>query len=160
MKLNAPRCLASLFLASCLLAACAGPRAKRLDARRYPPRPSIYPIEIFVGQVIEPHREIAILESGAYSADVDSARLGQIEELKKKARRLGADAVQDVRVLPKKVKGYTIDERTPFPSWKQGDYSLYFMRGTAIIYESSLPGAVTDGVASTSPSGPPSATPR
>ncbi len=89
-----------------------------------------------------PYREVAVIESTAFPYDDDETRLKQIEELKRKARRLGADAVQEMRILTKDIKGFTVDERTPFPSWRQGDYELFFMRGKAIVYESSMPGSV------------------
>jgi uncharacterized protein YbjQ (UPF0145 family) len=135
------RSLSLLFLAA-LLAGCSGPRMKQLSDADYERRPSIYPIEVYTNEVSQPYREIAIIESSAYADDTDDSRVLQLEELKKKARGLGADAVQDVRVLSKRVKGFTTDERTPFPSVRQGEYPTYFMRGTAIIFESSLPGSV------------------
>lgn len=136
--------LAAIALCA-LVSACAGPRMKRLDTAEYPRRPSIYPIEVYSGQVNQSYRDIAIIESTAYADDTDPNRVAQIEELKKKARRLGADAIQQIRVLTKQVKGFTADERTPFPSVKQGSFPLYFMRAEAIIFESSLPGSVARG---------------
>lgn len=133
----------SIALSACLaLSACSGPRMKSLTTADYDRRPSIYPIEVFTNEVSQPYREIAIIETSAYADDTDESRILQLEELRKKARTLGADAVQDVRVLTKRVKGFTADERTPFPSVRQGEYPTYFMRGTAIIFESSLPGSV------------------
>jgi len=125
---------------------------KRLDPTAYKRRPSIYPVEIYVGQVELPHREIAVIDSSGYPDDDDATRVRQLEELRQRARGLGADAVQDVRLMTKRVRGYTIDERTPFPALKQGRYPLYFMRGTAIVYETSLPGAVAEGRGFTLPS--------
>jgi hypothetical protein len=115
-----------------------GPRMKWLTEERYPPRPSIYPIEIFAGQVQRPHREIALIESRAYDIDDVYTREAQLEQLQEKARELGADAVDNLRILAKRVHGYTIDERAPAPAFKQGEYPLFFMRGRAIIYEASL----------------------
>ena len=136
---------AAFALAFGALAGCTGPRTLKIDKEDFPRRPSIFPIEIYVGETNQPHREIAVIESSAYADDEEDTRERQIDELKTRARKMGADAVQEVRVLTKKVSGYTIDERTPFPSWKQGDYVLYFIRGTAVIFESSLPGAVAEG---------------
>ena len=134
-----------LSLCALGLSACAGPRMVLLDDQEYPPRPSIYPIEVFDGKVIEAHREIAVIESTGYPDDTDETLLRQLEEMKRKVRKLGGDAIQDIRLLNKEISGFTIDERTPFPSWKQGEYPLYFLRGTAIIYEAGLPGAVSEG---------------
>lgn len=125
--------------------ACGGPRSLRLDPTLYPRRPRIYPIEIYDGEVDQPHREIEIIESSASTGDDDRTRVEQVEELRRHARRVGADALENIRILVKEVKGYSFDERTPFPAWKQGEFPLYFMRATAIIYESSLPGSVAEG---------------
>lgn len=136
---------ALLLLASFALVACGGPRSKILDEGKYRARPRTYPIDIYVGKVLESHREIAIIDSTGYPTDNEASRKKEIEELKRKARAMGGDAIHDVRLLTKEVKGYTIDERVPFPSWKQGDYPLYFMRGVVITYESGMPGAVASG---------------
>lgn len=115
-----------------------GPRMLSLSDQTYPPRPSIYPIEIFAGRVQRPHFEIAIIESQAYDIDDEITREAQLEQLRVKARQLGADAVDELRILAKEVDGYTIDERAPAPAFKQGEYPLFFMRGRAVIYKSSL----------------------
>lgn len=126
------------FLAIVLLVGCASPRTRRLTDEKYPRRPSLYPIEIFVGELDVPNRKIAIIESRAYENDDDSTRELQLEQLKKKARLYGADAVEDVRILAKRASGFTLDERAPGPMVRQDDFPLFFMRGTAVIYESSL----------------------
>jgi hypothetical protein len=115
----------------------------RLDEGEFRRRPSNYPIDIFVGRVIESHREIAIVDSTAYPTDDEATRVRQLDELRVRARKLGGDAIHDVRILTKNIKGYTIDERTPFPVLKQGEYPLYFVRGVVVAYESGLPGAVS-----------------
>lgn len=109
-----------------------------LTDEKYPRRPSIYPIEIFVGELDIPNRKIAIIESRAYENDDDRTRELQLEQLKKKARLCGADAVEDVRILAKRASGFTLDERAPGPTVRQAKFPLFFMRGTAVIYESSL----------------------
>lgn len=145
MLLRSPSLTSLLLLASLALTACGGPRSKILDESKYRPRPRTYPIDIYVGKVLESHREIAIIDSTGYPTDNEASRKKEIEELKRKARAMGGDAIHDVRLLTKEIKGYTIDERVPFPSWKQGDYPLYFMRGVVIAYESGMPGAVASG---------------
>ena len=116
-----------------------------LDDREYDRRPPGYPIPIYAGEVLETNRKIAIIETRGYEFDNDDTRERMFAELKHKARRLGGDAVEDARVLSKRIRGYTVDERTPFLSWKQGRYELYFMRGEVVTYESGLPGAVSSG---------------
>ncbi|MBI1784744.1 hypothetical protein HYR69_06325 [Candidatus Sumerlaeota bacterium] len=131
-----------------LAAGCGGARMKILDHGKFKRRPSIYPIDLYEGKVIESHREIAIIDSTAYPSnpnDDPKTKEKMFSELKIRARKVGADAVHDVRILTKRIEGYTIDERAPFPAWQQGEYPLYFLRGTAIAYESGMPGAVAKG---------------
>jgi hypothetical protein len=120
------------------LACTTGPRTRKLTDQTFPPRPSIYPIEMFAGRVQRPHVGIAIIESQAYDIDDVITREAQLEQLEEKARELGADAVDGLRILAKQVHGYTVDERAPAPSVKQGEYPLFFMRGRALVYQASL----------------------
>lgn len=134
-----------LGLALAVAAGCGGPRERIISDRAYKARPARYPIETYVGAVQQSHREIALIDSTAYSTIDESTKSKQLEELKRRARELGADAIDEIHQLTKDIKGYTIDERTPFPAWRQGDYPLFFLRGRAIIYDSGLPGAVARG---------------
>lgn len=120
------------------MACTTGPREHRLTDQSFPPRPSIYPIETFAGRVQRPHVAIAIIESQAYDIDDVITREAQLEQLKERARELGADAVDGLRILAKQVHGYTVDERAPAPAVKQGEYPLFFMRGRALVYQASL----------------------
>lgn len=138
----------ALFTAACAalaLAGCAGPRELAIEAPKNESRPFGYPVDTYVGEVPETHREIAVIESKAYQNDSAEARQRQLEDLRERARELGADAVQGVRLLTKRVRGYSADERTPFLSFRQGEYPLYFLRGEAIVYEAGLPGAISSG---------------
>lgn len=135
------RAAGTLALAAVLgltLACATGPRMLRLTNQKFPPRPSMYPIEIFAGKVQRPHVEIAIIESYAYDIDDPLTREAQLEQLRETARELGADAVDSLRILAKQVDGYTMDERAPAPAFKQGEYPMFFMRGRALVYQSSL----------------------
>ena len=114
------------------LTACAGPRMKRLSDKRYERIPTDQPVDVYVGKLAEVTAELAIIESSPYPFVDDEVKLEQIEELRRKTRRLGGNAVQDVRILAKVIRGFVVDERTPFTSWKQGTYEVYFMRGTAV----------------------------
>lgn len=131
----------SLCAAALLAAACTAPREFPLSPAPFDSRPSKYPIDTFIGTVEESHRPISVIESYAYQTDSPETRQRQLEELRERARALGADAVQNVRLLTKQVRGYTNDTRTPFPSFRQGVYPLYFLRGDAIVYEAGLEGA-------------------
>lgn len=124
----------ALALVVLLLAACGGPALKRLTAQTFPPKPASEPLEVYGGKVTSGCLEIAYLNSISLPEKDAAAKARQLEDLKQRARRLGADAVQDVMLLERRVKGFIVDEMTPFRSWKQDTYSLYFLRGTAIKY--------------------------
>src|SRR5690606_12776147 len=95
-----------------VLGGCGGARMQRLTTERFAPLPAHAPVDLYVGQVAPPFVEIAIIETPASHYSDEEMRLQQIEELKKRARRLGANAIQDVRILTKEIKGFTLDERT------------------------------------------------
>lgn len=134
---------AAVALAITLLAclACHTPSLKRLTTTHFPPKPKSAPIDLYVGTVSRHHIEVAIIQSRSYSSKDEKTKAGQLEELKRLARKLGADAVQEIRLLTKRAQGYVIDDRVPFPAWKQGKYNLYFLRGTAIRYTENSPAA-------------------
>ena len=111
---------------------CAGPRMKLLGDEKHERLAADEPVDIFVGELPDVIDDVGIIDSRSYPYVDDDVKLRQIEELRAKARRLGANAVQDVRILAKVVKGYVLDEHTPFTSWKQGEYEVYFMRGLAV----------------------------
>jgi len=121
------------------LTACAGPRMKRLTDNRFPPLPAEEPVDVYVNALEPPLTEIAIIDSRSYAYVDDEVKLKQLEELRAKARRLGANTIQDVRILAKVARGMVLDERTPFTSWKQGVYEMFFMRGTAVLTPEAEP---------------------
>lgn len=112
--------------------ACAGPRMERLTTERFKPLPPNAEVEVYIGRLEGPYQEIAIIESSGSPYVDDNVKKRQVRQLQAKARRLGANGVQDLRILTKRIKGFVIDERVPFASWKQGKYEEYFMRGEAI----------------------------
>ena len=127
-----------------LVAACGGPRMLRIAEEPLAPLPPETPVAIYVGEVEPVVREVAIIESDRAVYEDEATRLKQIEQLRAKARALGANAIQEVEILPVQVRGFTPDERTPFKSWKQGEYSLFFMRGKAIVVEEQEPVVLED----------------
>ncbi len=133
----------AVALAITLLAslACHTPSLKRLTTTHFPPKPNSAPIDLYVGTVSQHHIEVAIIQSRSYASKDENTKARQLEELKRLARKLGADAVQEIRLLTKRAQGYVIDDRVPFPAWKQGKYNLYFLRGTAIRYTENSPAA-------------------
>lgn len=133
------RLFAMGLLAATILTACSGPRMQRLSENRYPALPGNVPVDLYLDEIELPHEPLATIETHAVEYVDDEVKLAQMEELRAKARRLGANGVQNVRILAKKIKGFTADEQTPFASWRQGRYQLYFMRGDAIRIEEQEP---------------------
>lgn len=129
------------ILCTALFAACTGPRTHRFDAAVHAPLDPDEPVDLYIGELSGPHEALAVIETDAASYVDDTVKQRQMDQLRAKARRLGANAVYDVQILPKRVKGFTVDERTPFPSWRQGRYELYFMRGTAVSVAGQEPGS-------------------
>jgi hypothetical protein len=96
------------------------------------PLPANTKIDAYMDKVNPPYIEVAVIESDAFAFVDDGIKLKQLEQLKKKARQLGANTVQEVHMLAKHVQGYTIDERVPFSALQQGKYELYFLRAQAV----------------------------
>ncbi|MCX7011180.1 MAG: hypothetical protein NTW86_01200 [Candidatus Sumerlaeota bacterium] len=115
-------------------AACSSSHIHQLTDYRYPPKPEDVRVEAFIGDVARPYEKIAIIQSTTASSKDDETKARQLEELKGIARRLGADAVQWVRVLSTSGSGMISDPATPFPAVKQGEFTKFFLRGEAIKY--------------------------
>jgi len=123
--------------ASVCLSGCQWQRVHRLTDYKYPPRDKDAEIEAFYGEVSEPHEKIAIIQSSPKNSRDNETKAKQLDELRKIARKLGADAIQDVRLLSTSGNGLVSDPATPFPSVKQGRYEMFFLRGEAIKYVNS-----------------------
>ena len=113
---------------------CAQNRIHPLGDMSYPRKPANEEIELYLGKVSRPHVEIAVVDSHVYEAKDDATKERQTDELKNVARKVGADAVHEIRLLYKKARGFVPDPRVPIPAWKQGENKLYFLRGTAIKF--------------------------
>lgn len=112
---------------------------KRLTETKFPPLAKNAEVDIFVGQIQVKHTPVAIIESEAYEYIDESIRDQQLEQLRSTARKLGANTVDNIHLLTKRVQRYVADERTPFDSWRQGQKVLHFLRGTALILDESIP---------------------
>lgn len=123
-----------LISLSGLLVGCSASQIHPLTDKKFPAKPATEEIDLYMGKVERPHIEIAIVDSRSLPGREDKDKQLQLNDLKHLARKLGADAVHDIRLLHKKARGMVIDERVPFPAWKQGEYKLYFLRGTAIKF--------------------------
>ncbi|MBN1901237.1 hypothetical protein JW926_07940 [Candidatus Sumerlaeota bacterium] len=125
-----------LILILCLvfLLGCNTPSAQRITEDKFPPKPPDADVEMFVGTISQDHIPIAILNSRRYPDQSEENKVLMLASLKDMARKLGADAVMEIRILPKRFEGMVVDEKPPFPAWKPGNYYGYFMRGKAIVY--------------------------
>jgi hypothetical protein len=115
-----------------LSAGCAGPRTTVLTDHHYSRLHQGEPVTVYLEKIDSPYEEIAFIESEAYPYIDDDVKLRQLDQLRDVARSLGANVIQEVRILPRNINGYIIDEAVPFTSWKQGECQLYFMRGKAV----------------------------
>ncbi len=116
----------------CLLFGCAGTRTTFLTDHRYTRLHPGDPVAVYLETIDHPYKEIAFIDSEAYANIDDEIKMKQLEQLRSRARSLGANVIQEVRILPRNIRGYTIDEAVPFASWKQGAYQVFFMRGKAV----------------------------
>jgi len=126
---------------------CSGPRMMRLSDRRYEPRPPSFPIELYEGNVKTAHEELAIIDSIAVEQLTTQTRKALVEDLRSRAREVGAGAVKNVTMLIRADRGWIEDPQTPFHSWRQGWTDRYFLRGRAIRFKPLLiePGAEAVG---------------
>ena len=123
-----------LFVVLVVAVSCGTQRRYILGDTRYPPKPSDAEIKLFVNEVRRPHVKVAIVQSFADTEPDAEKKREMLEALTREARRVGADAVMNVRQLRNKVRGAVVDEAVPFRAYKQGRYDMYFMRGTAIRF--------------------------
>lgn len=123
-----------LIICSVFLWGCNTPSVQRLSGENFSPKPPDITVEMFVGTITKDHIPIAILNSKHYMDQSDESKAMMLANLRDMARELGADAVMEIRILPKRFEGMVVDESPPFPAWKPGNYYGYFMRGKAIVY--------------------------
>ena len=129
----AVRMLILLLLVCALGGGCSRPRYM-LTEEKYPETPQDQEIKLYVNEVQRPHVKIAIIQSKLDSKKDADTKRAQLEDLTEQARKLGADAVVDVRQMNNKMRGFVVDEAVPFRAYRQGSYKLYFLRGTAIKF--------------------------
>jgi len=140
-------CWITLAGVALALAGSSATRIHPLVEERIAAKPRDFEVRLFIRKVEEPFREIAIIDSPPLPSRDEQAREKSLRAIQRAARRLGADAVHDMRPLKLRVRGMVVDERVPFRAYQQGEYELYFWRGTAILYTtpqdsaSAAPGA-------------------
>jgi len=116
-------------------AGCSQPRMKVLTEKHYAPRPDSYPVELYQGSLETPHEDIAIIDSRGVEFLTSDTRKTLVDDLRARARGLGADAVTNVTMLIRPERGWVLDPQTPFRSWRQGWADVSFLRGTAIRFK-------------------------
>jgi len=124
-----------IILSVMMFSGCNTPTVKKLVWETYPPKQSDADVELFVGSMERPIKSIAIIQSRYFDEQTAENKSKMLADMRKMGRRIGADAVADIRILPKRFQGMVVDERTPFPDWKPGNTYAFFMRGTAVVYQ-------------------------
>jgi len=127
-------CITILLAMLLTLAGCSATQIHRLTDEKFTPKPPGTEIDIYIGELKRPYREIAVLDSRCSGTKDSEIKEQQLEDIKRLARKVGADAVHNVRLLTKNARGMVPDQRVPFPAFKQGRYKLYFIRGDAITF--------------------------
>lgn len=140
-RLSAPVAARLAFATVAVLAVsgCSKVVVHRLTDDRFPSAPADASIRLYENKVLRPHREIAFIDSQALPDESAETREKQLLQITDKARDLGAEAVHDIRFLKEPVEGLIVDQNVPFRAYKQGRYTLYFIRGTAIVYTNDEP---------------------
>ena len=130
------RLLFPLLLAALVFAGCTSTKVYRLTEEQFPATQNPEDVRLFLGQVQRPHVRIAHVNSYLDRDKTVATKREQLEDLRRRAARLGAEAVVSVRLLREKHRGYELDPTVPFGALRQGQYDLYFLRGTAIRFVS------------------------
>ena len=113
---------------------CSATNVHMLTEEKYPRKSKDAEVKLYINQVHEKHVAIALVNSFAAGEDTPDIRRKQLADIQKRARKLGADAVMNVRALKNKGRGMVPDDNVPFSAVKPGKYTQYFLRGTAIVY--------------------------
>jgi len=126
--------LSGAMLVLLFLQGCNSTSIQMLSSEKFPQKPEDHPVDLYVGKIERNNKPIAILNSKHYPDQSKENKALMLAELREMARKIGADAVTEIKILPKRFEGMMIDENVPFPAWKPGNYFAYFMRGRAVIY--------------------------
>ena len=104
--LRAPLLAAIALIALYGIVGCKSPRIHREDNKpRLARKSADAPIDAFVGKLSRPYEKIAVVDSERYKSNDKESKLRMIEDLKKRARQVGADAVQNLQVLNVQIQG-------------------------------------------------------
>ncbi len=126
--------IVAVSLIGASLIGCSSKRVYPLVEKSLPATPADQDVRLYVNALERPLVELAYIDSTAYPERDPETVQKQLKELTDKARKMGADAVMSVEVLDEKIRGMVIDEAVPFRAYRQGNFELYFIRGTAVKY--------------------------
>jgi len=124
----------ALIVLAVFAVGCAGGQINWLTDYRYPAKPKDAEVDVYIGEAPAAFEKIANIQTASSDKKDKRTRERQLRDLRRLARKIGADGVQDVRWLSSEGRGWVWDPYTPFPSWKQGRYLQFFLRGDAIKY--------------------------
>ncbi|MEQ8820560.1 MAG: hypothetical protein RLY93_09960 [Sumerlaeia bacterium] len=113
---------------------CTNTKVHRLTTERFEPAANPESVRLFIGPVNRPHTRIAYVNSDTEDMPTVVEKRAQLKELQARAAKLGADAVVEIELLQEEHKGFVPDPAVPFKAWRQGEYELAFLRGTAIKF--------------------------
>ncbi len=116
------------------LGSCGGRHVFPLTSQKFPAATADAEVKLFVNEVERPHIKLAYVRSYTAKNELPETKRAQLLDIQKRARKLGADAIMGVTLMKTEVLGFVEDEKTPFPSLEQGEYSETFLRGTAIKF--------------------------
>jgi len=133
MVARTPLLFAGLTFALVVLG-CSATNVHRLTEEKYPRKSKDAEVKLYINAVTEKHVPIALVNSFAAGEDTPEIRRRQLADIQKRSRKLGADAVMNVRALKNRGRGMIPDDNVPFSAVKPGNYTQYFLRGTAIVY--------------------------
>ncbi|MCC6547123.1 hypothetical protein IT570_08130 [Candidatus Sumerlaeota bacterium] len=123
-----------VLAAVAILPSCTNHHVYRLTDQTYPKTPAAQDVKLYANDVTQPYIMLAYINSFEAYNKTPETRREQLQDLQRRARKVGADAVINVTEMENAIIGFKRDEHTPFPSPEQGEWEETFLRGTAIKY--------------------------
>lgn len=126
--------LAALMVAAVFAAGCQSSRVQRLNPESYPASSLPADIRLYIEAPQREHVEIAWIDSFASLSDDRQTKQRQLEQLRRRAASLGANALVEIAYLSERHRGMVIDTSVPFTAWEPGSAEPGFIRGKAIRF--------------------------
>lgn len=128
------KALLPLLLIVSLAGGCAVRKVTPITTEKFPARAADAEVKLYPGDIARSNVKIAYVQSFAETDPDIETKKKQLQDLQKSTRRLGGDAVVNLRQFHNKVRGLVRDEAVPFPAVKQGSEDQVFYRGIAVRY--------------------------